>query len=119
MALGLKTALGDIALTSAARGAGTFTSDQLSLAGAAADVLVLVHVTAASGTSPTLNVALEQSSDGVTWSAVTGSGIAQLIAAGNAIATASPSAQFVRVTSTVAGTTPSFTYSVSVMLFAE
>lgn len=109
----------DIALPSAARGSGTVTSGALSTPGSAIHLLVMVHCTAASGTAPTLNVSLEQSNDGTTWTAVTGSGAAQLTAAGNARSNAIITDDYVRVTSTVAGTTPSFTYSVSVLIASE
>lgn len=110
--------MGDVALPSAARGAGTFTSGPIANAGTAADVLLMVHVSAVSGT-PTLNVSLEQSADGSSWSAVTGSGITQLTAAGNAVAFASITANYVRVTSTVAGGTPSVTFRAAVLVIPE
>lgn len=115
--MGLKLVQGDIAIPSAARGSGTVTSGPVAASGYAGDVLLAVHCTAASGTSPTLNVSLEESVDGNgSWTAITGSGITQLTAAGNAVAYASPSKSFVRVTSTVAGTTPSFTFKATVLV---
>ncbi len=115
---GLRLLLGDVALPSAARGSGTVQSGPVATSGVAGDVLLAVHCTAASGTSPTLNVSLEESADGASgWTAVTGSSIAQMTAAGNAMAYASPSKSFVRVTATVAGTTPSFTFKATAILF--
>lgn len=117
--MGLRTALGDQALPSAARTAGTYTSGPVASAGTAADVILMVHATATSGT-PTLNASLEESDDGSSgWTAVPGSAIAQLSAAGNAMANARVSKSYVRVTSTVAGTTPSVTYRASVLMFTE
>lgn len=116
--MGLRNALGDLALPSAARGAGTYQSGPVANPGVAADVLLLVHVSATSGT-PTLNCSLEQSDDGASWSAVPGSGAAQLTAAGNAVANARPTASYVRVTATVAGTTPSVTFRVAVLVIPE
>ncbi len=113
--MGLRNALGDLALPSAARAAGTYVSGPVANAGAAADVMVLVHCTAATGT-PTLNVSLEGSDDGETWSAIPGSAVPQLAAAGNAVGNARPARNYVRVTSTVAGTTPSVTYRVAVLV---
>lgn len=107
-----------MALPSAARVAGTFTSGPAANAGMAADVLLMVHVTAASGT-PTLNCSLEESADGSSWSAVPGSATAQLTAAGNAVAAATITKNFVRVTSTVAGTTPSVTYRATLLVVPE
>lgn len=108
-----------MALPSAARGAGTYISGPLAAAGTASDVLMSVHCTVASGTGPTLNCSLEESADGSTWTAVTGSSTAQLAAAGNAVAAAAVTKNYVRVTSTVGGTTPSFTYRVALWIRPE
>lgn len=114
---GLKLVQGDTAFPAAARGSGTVTSGPIAASGVANDVVLAVHCTAASGTTPTLNVSLEESADGSTsWTAVTGSGITQLTAAGNAVAFATPTKSFVRVTATVAGTTPSFTFKAVVLI---
>jgi hypothetical protein len=119
MAFGMQNASGDTALTLTAQGAATVVSGAIAAAGAAAYVLLLVHVSAVTGT-PTLNVSLEQSASGTgSWSAVPGSAIAQLSAAGNAVAFAYPTANYVRVTATVAGTTPAVTATVAVITFAE
>lgn len=115
--MGLSPAFGDLALPSAARAAGTYVSGPLANAGQAGGVLIGVHATASSGT-PTLNCSLEESADGATWTALTGSSTAQLAGAGNAVAFAVPAKNFVRVTSVVAGTTPNVTYSISVQIFA-
>ncbi len=117
--MALRQANIDVALPSVARAAGTYTSGSLATPGAAIHVVLMVHCTAASGTGPTLNTSLEQSNDGTTWTAVAGSGTAQLAAAGNAMSTALITDDYVRVTSTVAGTTPSFTYSASVLIGSE
>jgi hypothetical protein len=71
-----------------------------------------VHASASSGT-PTLDCSLEQSADGASWSAITGSSITQLTAAGNRLAAARVTAAYVRATSTVAGGTPSITFEIS------
>ncbi|MER5622498.1 hypothetical protein ABT061_15785 [Streptosporangium sp. NPDC002544] len=116
--MGLRNVLGDVALPGAARTAGTYTSGPVANAGMAADVLLMVHVTAVSGT-PTLNCSLEESADGSSWSAVPGSSTAQLTAAGNAVAVAAITKSYVRVTSTVAGTTPSVTYRATLLIVPE
>lgn len=113
--MGVRPVLGDTALASAARGSGTYTAGPIANAGMATVVLLMVHCTAASGTSPTLNCSLEESADAATWTAVANSSTTQLTAAGNAVATAAVTKNFVRVTATVAGTTPSFTFSASVL----
>lgn len=86
---------------------------------------VQVDVTAASGTTPALTVVVEGSNDGVTWFELgtIGSGgyrtgtTAPAPAAFTAAASmraAFPAMQFCRARSVIAGTTPSFTYSVNV-----
>lgn len=117
--MGLRPVLGDVALPSAARGSGTVTSGPVANAGMATDVLLMVHCTAASGTSPTLDVSLEESADGASWSAVANSSITQLTTAGNRVAAASVTKNYVRVTSTVGGTTPSFTFRAVVMIVPD
>lgn len=108
--MGLRLAQGDVALPTAARGSGTHVSGQIAAPGVAGDVILAVYCTAASGTSPTLNVSLEESADGTSWAAVPNSGVTQLTAAGTALAFSAPTKSYVRVTATVAGTTPSFTF---------
>lgn len=111
----LSPVLGSVALASAARGSGTFTSGPVANAGLSGHVVVLVHCTAATGTTPTLDVSLESSDDGASWSAVTGSAATQLTAAGNRVIGVSAPKKLLRVTSTVGGTSPSVTYSVAVL----
>jgi hypothetical protein len=119
MAFGMQEAQGDAALTFTAQGAGTVVSGALAAAGAAAYVLLLVHVTAVGGT-PSLAVSLEQSANGTSgWAAVAGSAITPLTAIGNAVAFAVPTANFVRVTATVSGGTPSVTGTVATVTFPE
>lgn len=117
--MGLTPVHGKPVLPSAARGTGTFTSGPAANAGQATDVLLAVHCTAASGTGPTLDASLEESADGAAWTAVPGSSITQLTAAGNRLAAATITKNYVRVTSAVGGTTPSFTYSASIWLRLE
>lgn len=105
---------GDVALAPAARTA-TASSGPIAAAGAASIALLAVHVSAASGTTPTLDAVLEQSADGTNWSTVTGSGIAQLTAVGNRLSAAAVTQNYVRATLTIGGTTPSFTCSASIL----
>jgi hypothetical protein len=107
--MALRPVLGDVALPSAARAAGTFTSGPVAAAGQATDVVLIVHATAATGT-PTLNCSLEESADGSSWTAIAGSSTAQLTAAGNTLAAVNVVKNYVRVTATVAGTTPNVTF---------
>lgn len=113
--MSLKPVFADLALPSAGRAAGTFTSGPVANAGVASDVVLLVHASASSGT-PTLNASLEESNDGSSWTAIAGSAIAQLSGAGNAVANGLATKQFVRVTSTVAGGTPNITYRATLMV---
>lgn len=91
--------------------------------GDAAVAHVEVNVTAASGTTPTMTVVIEGSNDNVNWYtlATIGANGASLGGAGGApsnftaaalVRAAAPLSQFVRYRSVIAGTTPSFTYSV-------
>jgi len=113
--MGLRPILGDVALASAARAAGTFVSGPVANAGAATWVQMAVHASASSGT-PTLDCSLEQSADGASWSAITGSSTTQLTAAGNRTAVARVTSNYVRATSTVAGGTPSITYEIALII---
>ena len=69
-----------------------------------------LNITAASGTSPTLNVTVQTSHDGVTWrsagSFTQATGVSVQRATFNID-------RFVRATWTVGGTTPSFTFSLT------
>lgn len=90
-------------------------------------VSVTVTVTAASGTTPTLVVIVEGSTDGVTWFQLGTMGAANAYQAGapsagapanitgaDSCKAAFTAPQFVRTRSVIGGTTPSFTYSVVV-----
>lgn len=117
--MALRQVNGDVVLASAARTA-TTNSDPIAAPGAANLVVCGAHVSAASGTGPTLNVKLQQSNDGSTgWTDIPGSTSATLSAAGNASASGVATDDFVRVVLTIGGTTPSFTCSAWVMLAAE
>lgn len=120
MPAGLQLAQGDLALTLTAQGAATVKSGGVAAAGAAACVLVMVHCTAITGTTPTLDVSLEESTNGESaWTAVAASGTPQITAAGNFVAFAVPAKNFVRVSAAVAGTTPAVTARVAILAFAD
>lgn len=102
-------------VTSAARTA-SGNSDEQTGYGSAEDLRVQLDVTAASGTSPTLNVVVEDTLDGTNWNTI--GTFAQRTAAGREVINiSSVFTDRLRVRWTIAGTTPSFTYSV--MWFAE
>lgn len=117
--MGLRAVQGDVVLTGAAAGAGTFLSGPIANPGAAADVLLMVHLSVVGGT-PTLNASLEESNDNSSYTAVPGSAIAQLgTGVGNASSNARITKSYVRVTATVAGGTPAATYRAAVLVIPE
>lgn len=72
---------------------------------------VQLNVTAAAGTTPTLNVVLEDTIDGENWNTI--GTFAQKAAPGvEVINVTTPFADSVRARWTIAGTTPSFTFHV-------
>ncbi len=71
---------------------------------------LLLNVTAASGTTPTLDVAIQTSFDGSTWRAV--AAFAQKTTTGTERKSFTGIDRYVRATYTVGGTTPSFTFTV-------
>ena len=80
----------------------------------AADLLrCQLDVTAVSGTAPTLDVVIEDSLDGTTWNVI--GTFAQKLAVGREVINiTTPFADMLRTRWTVAGTTPSFSFSVLV-----
>lgn len=120
MPQGLAFARGDRALTLTAQGAATVPSGPIASAGEAAFVLVMVHVTVATGTGPTTAVAVEESDTGTGgWTAVLGGTAAALAGVGNQVIACAPAKRFVRVSATIAGTTPAVTGTVAVIAFEE
>lgn len=72
---------------------------------------VQLNVTAASGTSPTLNVVVEDTLDGTNWNTI--GTFAQRVGPGREVINiTTPFANQVRTSYTIGGTTPSFTFSV-------
>lgn len=72
---------------------------------------VQLNVTAAAGVTPTLDVRIEDTIDGTNWNTV--ATFAQKVAVGREVLNiTTPFADRLRVSSTIAGTTPSFTFSV-------
>lgn len=100
----------DTVVTSAARAASADTG-VLNGYGGASSLRAQLDVTAASGTSPTLDVVIEDTLDGTNWNVV--GTFAQKTAAGREVINVTTAfANRVRVRWTVGGTTPSFTFSV-------
>lgn len=90
----------------------TFNSTGVEL-GDQSTLRLTLAITAASGTTPTLNAKIQTSVDNATWVDVPSGAFAQLTAVSTARLVVSALDRFVRVVATIAGTTPSFTYSVS------
>jgi hypothetical protein len=118
MAFGFQEAQGDVALTLAATAA-TTNSGPIASAGTAAYVLGLVQITAITGTTPTIVVSFDESTDGTSWTAMTGAATASLTAAGSAVFFGKATKNYVRATATIGGTTPAVTGTVAVITFAE
>ncbi len=81
--------------------------------GPAKTLRVQLNVTAASGTSPTLNVLIEDSLDGTTFNTI-GSFTQKTTVSREVLNITTPFADRLRVSWTIAGTTPSFTFAVDV-----
>ena len=116
--MGLRNVLGDVALTGSAASAGA-SSGPIANPGFAADVVLHVQCTAATGTTPTLDTKLEESNDNSSWTTVTGTATTQLTAAGTTSSNGRITKQYVRVTTTIGGTTPAITYRALVLVIPE
>lgn len=77
----------------------------------ASSLRVQLNVTAASGTTPTLNVLVEDSLDGANWNTI-GTFAQKTAASREVLNVTTPFANQIRVSWTIAGTTPSFTFAV-------
>lgn len=73
-------------------------------------LIVQLNVTAASGTTPTLDVLVEHSIDKINW--YTLGTFAEKVAAGTELLTLANAAKFIRTSWTIGGTDPSFTFQV-------
>lgn len=81
------------------------------------EMLLLLNVTAASGTSPTLNVKLQTTDDaGATWYDVPGGAFTQATTTGTQALALTAFGDTVRASSTIGGTSPSFTYAVKAVM---
>lgn len=114
----MSTAQGDTALSLNAAAA-TVSSGPIAASGQAGYVLAPYQVKAITGTSPTIVVSLDESTDGSTWTAVTGATSAAISAVGSGVVFGRPTKPYVRVTATIGGTTPAVTAEVAVITFAD
>lgn len=102
-----------VALASAAR---TTSSESASVAAKSAVVALHLNVTAASGTSPTLDVSLEWSVNGTDWNtAQPVDSLTQVTGVSAVVKRFDVKGSFLRVKYVIAGTTPSFTFSANVV----
>lgn len=98
-------------VASAARTA-TGTSTSATGYGPAKTLRAQLNVTASSGTTPTLDVVIEDTLDGTNWNVI--GTFAQKTATGREVINiTTPFADQLRVRWTIAGTTPSFTFAVA------
>jgi len=75
--------------------------------------MVTLNCTAASGTTPTLSVSIQASDDGgTTWYTLPGSTFTQLTTTGSQVGWLQGFGDTIRVSYTIAGGTPSFTFAV-------
>lgn len=114
--MGYKQANGEWAATKAATVQAsasqtvTFNSAGLEL-GDKGTVRLTLDVTAATGTSPTLDVTMETSQDNATWTSL--GTFAQKTTTGSEFKIFSGCGRFVRAACTIGGTTPDFTFSIA------
>lgn len=80
--------------------------------GSAKTIRAQLEVTAASGTSPTLDVVIEDTLDGVNWNDV-GSFTQKTAAGRQVIDITVPFSETLRIRWTIGGTSPSFTFSLA------
>lgn len=82
--------------------------------GPAVSLRAQLNVTAASGTTPTLDVVIEDTLDGTTWNVI--GTFAQKVTTGREVINVTiPFGDVIRVRHTIAGTTPSFTFAVDIV----
>jgi len=80
------------------------------------DVVFLLDSAAGTGTSPTLDVTIEDSADNSSFAAISGAAFTQVVDAASAqklVVNKDSARRYVRIKYTVGGTTPSFTFSVN------
>jgi hypothetical protein len=118
MPTGMQLAEGDSALTLSAAAA-TVSSGPIEAAGQAAYVMGMAQVTAITGTTPSVVFSFDESNDGTTWTPMTGATTASITAVGCAVFCGKATKNYVRVTATIAGTTPAVTGMAAVIAFPE
>jgi hypothetical protein len=99
------------------RAAGTYSSGPIANPGAISNVGLWVFASAVGGTTQTLDVVIQTSPDGSTWTSLTSSAITQMTAIGSAQSNAYVPAEYIQVLATVGGTgSPTVTFRVEVLV---
>lgn len=113
--MSLRNVMADVALPHLLRTAGTYGSGPIANPGATSNVIAHVYCSAVAGSTHTLDVAIQTSPDNSTWTSVTGGGITQMTAAGNAVCNAFCNDEYIQILATVGGSvSPSATFRVVV-----
>ncbi|MEW5820327.1 MAG: hypothetical protein AB1782_09065 [Cyanobacteriota bacterium] len=76
-----------------------------------AESVIYLDVTAASGTSPTLDVSIQDTIDGTNWDTV--ASFTQATSTGREVKRINNYSRYMRISYTIGGTDPDFTFSVS------
>lgn len=96
---------------------GTQTASVTSSAVSAGDFpsfVAYLNVTAAAGTTPTLDVSFQDSPDGTTWYDIPSAAFTQATAASRGRLVVTGVGPYLRAVATIGGTSPSFTFTVEV-----
>ncbi len=81
------------------------------------EAMLTLNCTAASGTTPTLSVSIQVSDDGgTTWYTLPGTTFTQLATTGSQVGWMQGFGDTIRVSYTIGGTSPSFTFAVKAVL---
>ena len=108
--LDIKILFPALARTATANGTGVDLQGYINAGGR--QMKAFLDVGAVSGTTPTLDVKLQDSADNVTYADIAGATFAQATAATSQAIHFRTNKRYVRAVATIAGTTPSFTCSV-------
>lgn len=113
--MALRNVLGTVAVPSGTRAAGAYASGPLANPGVANIVVVITQALTFVGAA-TLDVIVQTSPDGATWTSIPTSAITQLSATGSAIKAAVVDDDYVQVLATVGGV-GSIPFEVGVLVF--
>lgn len=83
------------------------------------DLVTHLHVTAASGTTPSMTVKFQDSGDGTNWVDIPSGAFTAATAAGSQRLVLNNVGNLVRAVATITGTTPSFTFRVTAQSWSK